>query len=150
MGERNDMYRRIVGRDNREIEIGEKLAGYFATLAHRDLLTAAGLGLLQPGQYKVQRDTAHSWKQFATREYNNQKVAYANVPLLVVAEIARRKGKTPTVSDAVVDALVAGFMPPRAAWPRGTMPSSAQVEQMHRFLAGYLRGAEQRGLFRLR
>ena len=128
--------------DNQQIEIGQRLAAHFTTLTGDDLRAASGLGLRQPHQYEVQRDTMHRWRHFATRGYNkNQMVAYANVPLLAFAEITRRAGTTPTVSSVVANVIAAGFTPKTAAWSPG---------ELRRQLLGYLASAEKRGLCRLR
>ncbi len=127
--------------DDQEIHIGERLAAHFSTLTDDELRAAAGLGLRQPDQYEVQRDTMHRWRNFATRGYNkDQMIAYANVPLLSVAEITRRRGTAPTVGSVVTDVMAAGFTPKSAGWSR---------EELHRQLVGYLASAEKRGLCRL-
>ena len=138
--------------DHREIEIGQKLAAHLGTLTDRELRAATGLSLPQPSQYEVQRRTANRWRPFADREYNSQKVSYANVPLLIVAYTTRRNGGTPTVNDVQREVIAAGFTPLRGCpwWPRGMTPSAAQLKKMHQWLAGYLMSAEQRGLCRLR
>lgn len=127
--------------DNRKIEIGDKLAMHFETLTEADLATASGLGLPQPEQYKIQQETMQSWGRFATRGYNkDQRIAYANVPLLAVAETTRRAGNIPTVCETIVEVIQRGFMPKRAGW---------FGKKLHSELAGYLRSAEKRGLCRL-
>ncbi|MFI5396910.1 MAG: HNH endonuclease signature motif containing protein [Candidatus Binatia bacterium] len=124
--------------DNRDIQIGQKLAAHFSTLTDSELIAASGLGLRQPHQYETQRATAHAWKPFSVQIINKQWVSYANVPLLIKAELVRRAGKTPTVSRVVRDVIDAGFAP-KTAWPRGL-----EVE-----LVGYVHSAKQRGLCQL-
>ena len=125
--------------DGRKIEINDRLIAFLATKSDSDLLAASGLGLPQPQQYKIQRATADTWKPFAQREINKQFCSYANVPLLIVAELARRKGHIPTIRRVVCDVIDAGFRPKKEdGWAR----------KMESELIGYIRSAEERGLCR--
>lgn len=127
--------------DDSRVELSEALIAHLATKTDSELLTASGLGLPQPEQYKTQRTTADTWKPFAQREVNKQFCSYANVPLLIIAEIARRKGCIPTIRSVIRDVIDAGFAPRKQeGWARN----------MESELIGYIQSAEQRGLCRLR
>lgn len=97
--------------DDSRIEISDRLIEYLAAKNDSELLASSGLGLPQPQQYKTQRQTANTWKPFAQREVNTQLCSYANVPLLIIAEIVRRKGSMPTIRIVVRDVIQAGFAP---------------------------------------
>jgi len=117
-----------------------KLAAHLAGMADADLMAASGLGLPQPQQYEAQRATANEWAPFAARVDNKQRCSYANVPVLIMAELLQRKGQAPTVGEVVYAAVDAGFKARSADWSR---------TQALKELVGYLQSAKRRGLCEL-
>ncbi len=126
--------------DDRVVEITGKLNSHFATFKSDDDLRArSGLGLLQPEQHRIQLETLDSWEPFRTGDYGGQPKGYANVPLLIMAELLRRETNSlPTVTAVIECTLAAGF----------TTPKGAQAT--YAFLLGYLNSAQGRGFCRLR
>lgn len=78
--------------------------------------------------------------RFATREYNGTTWAYANAPIVVGAELARRFKSPSTVGNAIAYALAFGFRAYRANWT---------PVQTAKQLAGYALSARNRGLLLL-
>ena len=120
------------------VEIIGKLKAHLTTFTDDDLRTRSGLGMRQPEQYTAQKETMDSWELFRTGTYGGQPKGYANVPLLITAELLRRANETPIVRTVIERTIKDGF-----ATPKGAKGNYA-------FLRLYLNSAEARGFCRLR
>jgi hypothetical protein len=120
------------------VEIIGRFKAHFTTFTDDDLRARSGLGMRQPEQYETQKETMDSWQPFRTGTYGGQPKGYANIPLLITAELLRRANETPTVSAVIERTIKEGFTTPRGA--KGD----------YAFLRPYLNSAEARGFCRLR
>ena len=79
-----------------------------------------------------------SWQPFRSGTYGGQTKGYANIPLVITAELLQRENETPTVRTVIERTIKNGFKT-----PKGAKGDSA-------FLRSYLNSAEARGFCRLR
>ena len=110
-----------------------------AILGDAQVLEISGLGRPQPLQHRAQQETAKDWHDAGKAEYHGRSGPLSgNVPVICVAELLRRAGRSQVDEGVLVDEVIRrGYCPPKA---------DHKGKDLKRFVRGYVKSALKRGL----